>query len=90
MPTTDFTRSLTTHEQKFFNPCFAPRPAGEVPTSDILDAPKYAIEINADWLPHLIGALSVLDQDDAWLGTESQIAHARSQVNEFIASIVSV
>lgn len=86
--TSDFTRSLTSTEYKFVRPYFAPRPAGMIPSAGILDNPTYVLAINAEWLPHLLGALSVLDQSDAWQGTESEIEQARSEVNALITAIV--
>lgn len=88
MGTSDSVRPLTSQEYKFARPYFAPRPAGDIPAAGILDNPTYVLTINAEWLPHLLGALSVLDQADAWIGTENEIEQARSEVNALIVAIV--
>lgn len=85
--TFDSTRSLADYEQQFVNPNFAPRPQGDIPSAGIQDAPTYTVQINAEWLPHVLGALAVLRQIDAWLGTENEIEDARSQVSALIAAI---
>ena len=60
----------------------------EIPSQAITDAPNYSMpNINAEWLPHIIGALAMLDQPDAWNGTETEVQAARSEVRRIIALI---
>lgn len=70
--------------ERWFSPRKRPRDA---PESGISDAPCYILRINADWLPDVIGALAVLDQQDAWLGDDDAIYRARSEVNKLIAQL---
>lgn len=67
-------------------PEFAVRGAHPIPSAGIADSPTYCLEINAGWLPHVLGALSVLDQPDAWQGTESEIEAARDQIRKLMTS----
>jgi hypothetical protein len=85
----DFTRSLADFERQFMQKHYAPRPAAPVPTASIDAIPRYSpFPVNEQWLEHLIGVLGVLDEYDAWIGTEEEINVARSDVRRFIASFV--
>lgn len=81
-------RPATDADTSILNPAFAPRTAQEIPTTAIDDSPTYCFEINEDWLPHILGVLSALDQPDAWLGTESEIEAARDQIRKLMTSDV--
>ena len=59
----------------------------QIPTTSSTEEPRLCLTVNAEWLPHLIGALSVLDQPDAWSGTEAEVNQARSEVRRVIALI---
>jgi hypothetical protein len=46
------------------------------------------LEVNDEWLGHILGALEVLDQQDTWVGTEDDILDVRRQVNEMMAAFM--
>lgn len=83
-------RALTEFEQTLYMPNYVPRPRRSAPGTAILDAPSYYTRINADWLPHILGVITALDQPDAWQGTEAEIDDARNQIREFIDSLKRV
>lgn len=56
-----------------------------VPTAGIFDAPTCCVQINLEWVSHIIGALEVLNEDRAWLGTDEQIYSARQQIEQLMA-----
>lgn len=58
-----------------------PNPA-PIPTPNIFDEPLVGMCINAEWAAHFRGAFDILDQPDAWLGTDEEIFLARMQVTE--------
>lgn len=68
---------------------FAPRTEPKpIPEAAWNDAPLYCLQVNGEWLSHVIGALNVLDQPDAWLGDDDEIFAARQQVNEIILKLM--
>jgi len=73
-------------DRPIIKPQFAVRGAYPIPSADIFDTPTYCFEINAEWLPHILGALDVLDQPDAWEGTEADIEAARDQIRKLMAA----
>ncbi|MFA5706792.1 MAG: hypothetical protein WDA41_10595 [Candidatus Neomarinimicrobiota bacterium] len=58
-----------------------------IPQADHDDPPLYCLSGNAEWLTRLIGALHVLEQRDAWSGTESEVDSAIQNVKELLARI---
>lgn len=80
------TRSLTEFDVTLLHPRYAPRPARDVPGVEIDQAPYYCLKINEQWIPHLLGVFTALDQLDAWLGTESEIDDARNEVRKLMSS----
>lgn len=59
-----------------------PRPA---PAANIDDLPASCVKVNRSWVPHLLGALESLTQDDAW----SQAGyHAQQQIEALMAALV--
>ena len=58
-----------------------------IPQADHDDPPLYCLSGNAEWLTRLIGALHVLEQRDAWSGTESEVDSAIQNVKELLAKI---
>lgn len=66
-------------------PAFAPRPPAVMPIFDIKSGPLLCMTFNFAWLPHLLGALAVLDQPDAW--TNDAAATARNQIRTLMASV---
>lgn len=73
-------------DRALLNRHYAPRKAQPIPSAGIADSPTYCLEINQDWLPHVLGALGVLDQPDAWTGTEAEIEAARDQIRQLMTS----
>lgn len=58
-----------------------------IPSADISDEPIYCLAGNAEWLHRLVGALHVLEQPDAWAGTDSERFRAIQNVKELLARI---
>lgn len=52
------------------------------------DEPLRCLQVNDEWVSHIIGVLNVLDQGDTWAGTDEEIADARQQVNEIILAFM--
>jgi len=71
-----------------FVPLFAPivKPLPR-PNAGVFDEPASCIRVNKEWLSYIRGALEVLDQPDAWDGTEAQIEYTRDQVKELINAL---
>lgn len=71
-------------------PAYAPRPQPTpIPTAAWNDAPLFCLAVNDQWVSHILGALSVLDQPDTWIGTEEEIYAARQQVNEIMLALMT-
>lgn len=68
------------------NPDFVVRGQYDIPATAIDDNPSLCVGINYDWIPHIVGALDVLDQPDAWNGTETEIENARAEIRKLIAN----
>lgn len=80
------TRPLTEFDVTLLYPRYAPRPARDVPGVEIDQSPYYCLKINEQWIPHLLGVFSALDQLDAWTGTESEIEDARNEILKLMSS----
>lgn len=75
--------------QKLSVPRYAPRlKPTPIPTAAWNDAPLFCLEVNDEWVSHIIGVMTALDQPDTWLGTEDEIRDARQQVNEIILAFM--
>lgn len=73
------------------HPYYVPRPEPlPIPEAGVFDAPYMCLRINSSWASHLLGVLEVLDQPDAWIGTDEEIEAARNQVRELIAKLGEV
>jgi hypothetical protein len=71
-------------------PRYAPRiDAGIIPSASIFDDPLACVSINRQWVSHVLMALNVLDQQDAWKGTEAEIANARQQIRQMMLYLMS-
>lgn len=68
-----------------YAPVTKPQP---VPISAPFDEPCECLFVNAEWRGYLVGALEVLDQVDAWDGTDEEIQTARDGVTEIIACLI--
>lgn len=79
-------RPASDADRALLNRHYAPRTPQNIPSAGIVDSPTYCLEINAEWLPHVLGALKVLDQPDAWKGTETEIEAARDQIRQLMTS----
>lgn len=79
-------RPLSDSDKPLFNARFSPRGQYAIPVSNINDSPVRCFRVNNQWLAHIIGVLDALDQPDSWLGTETEIDNARSQIRSLIAS----
>ncbi|MEM6284165.1 MAG: hypothetical protein AAF787_18375 [Chloroflexota bacterium] len=61
-----------------------------VPTPGGTDDPVSVLQVNTEWLSHVIGVLSVLEQRDSWTGTDAEIYAAQQAVEQIIASVQGV
>lgn len=83
-------RPKTEIDNQIYSPDYSPRPRSAnfaIPTSDILASPLLCFSVNEQWVGHIIGVLSALDQPDAWVGNADEIEDARQQVRKLIGSI---
>lgn len=70
-------------------PLYAPRPKPTpIPAAAWNDAPLFCLGVNDEWVSHILGVLTALDQPDTWLGTEEEIFAARQQVNQIMAALM--
>src|SRR6056297_1117240 len=67
-----------------YAPRQVPLPA---PTVGILDDPTECITVNAEWFSHLLGAISALEQPDAWAGDDDERYRALQEIEKLIASV---
>lgn len=71
-------------------PRYAPRlQATPIPGAAWNAAPLFCIKLNDEWVSHVLGVLTALDQPDTWLGTAEQIYAARQQVNEIMVAFMN-
>jgi len=71
-------------------PVYAPRPEPTpIPTAAWNDEPLYCLEVNDQWISHILGVMVALDQPDTWIGTPEEIDAARQQVNEIMAAFMA-
>lgn len=71
-------------------PEYVPRPKPtSIPTAAWNDAPLFCLQINDQWVSHLLGVMTALDQPDTWLGTDDEIFAARQQVNEIMLALMN-
>lgn len=83
-------KSIQDITQQIVAPKYAPRTEPKIiPTAAWNEAPLFCLKINDEWLSHVLGALNVLDQSDAWSGTDDEIEAARQQVNEIMLSMMT-
>lgn len=69
---------------------YVPRPQPtEIPTAAWNDTPLYCLKVNDQWVSHLLGVLTALDQPDTWIGTAEEIDSARQQVNEIMLALMA-
>ena len=77
--------------QKLSVPRYAPRiQPTPIPTAAWNDAPLFCLEVNDEWVSHILGVMIALDQPDTWIGDEDEIRAARQQVNEIMAAFMEV
>lgn len=71
-------------------PNYVPRPKPlAIPNAALTDEPRLCLTINAEWAEHVLGVLQVLDQPDAWLGTDEEIDAAREAVNQMYVMLMT-
>jgi len=58
------------------------------PQAGIFDEPFVCVPMNLLWLPHIWGALDVLNQPDTWQGTEAEQFTARQQIERLLLATV--
>jgi Collagen triple helix repeat (20 copies) len=76
--------------QKLSVPRYAPRlKPTPIPSAAWNDTPRFCLEVNDEWVSHILGVMSALDQPDTWVGDEDQIRAARQQVNEIMLAFMS-
>lgn len=72
-------------------PRYAPRPnALPIPSARWNDEPLMCLEVNDEWVSHILGVMSAMDQQDTWKGDEDAIRDARQQVNEIMLAFMEV
>lgn len=72
-------------------PRYAPRlKPTPIPGAAWNAAPLFCLKLNDEWVSHILGALTVLDQPDTWQGSEAQIFAARQQVNEIMVAFMNM
>lgn len=77
--------------QKLSVPRYAPRlEPTAIPEPAWNDAPLLCLQVNDEWVSHILGVMIALDQPDAWIGTEEEIFLARQQVNEIMLAFMEV
>lgn len=75
--------------QQLAVPRYAPRPKPTaIPTAAWNDEPLFCLQVNDEWVGHILGVLTALDQQDTWIGTEDEIYAARQQVNEIMLALM--
>lgn len=76
--------------QQLAVPRYAPRPQPTIiPTAAWTDAPLFCLAVNDEWVSHILGVMTALDQPDTWIGTEDEIYAARQQVNEIMLALMT-
>lgn len=71
-------------------PRFVPRPEpSAIPAAAWNDAPLFCLQVNDQWVSHLLGVLEALDQPDTWIGTDEEIFAARQQVNQIMNALMT-
>lgn len=77
--------------QQLAVPEYAPRPKPTpIPEAAWNDAPLFCLRLNDEWVSHVLGVMTALDQPDTWEGTEEEIDAARQQVNEIMLAFMAV
>lgn len=82
-------RPLRDEDQHIIAKEYAPRSfrgSFPVPGAQSTEAPTYCLKVNASWVGHVIGALMMMDQQDAWTDSSGAIEFARNEVRKLIAS----
>lgn len=75
--------------QQLSVPVYAPRPAPlPIPAAAWDAAPLMCLEVNDEWVAHILGVLVAMDQPDTWIGTPDEIYAARQQVNQIMAAFM--
>jgi len=75
--------------QKLSVPRYAPRLEPlPIPAPRWNDEPLLCLQVNDEWVSHILGVLTALDQSDTWLGTDDEIFDARQQVNEIMLAFM--
>lgn len=70
-------------------PRYAPRlKPTPIPTVPWNAEPLFCLQVNDQWVSHILGALEVLDQPDTWIGMPEEIYAARQQVNAIMAAFM--
>lgn len=76
--------------QQLTAPRYTPRPQPTpIPTAAWNDEPLFCLQVNDQWVSHILGVLDALDQQDTWIGTEDDIFAARQQVNEIMNALMT-
>jgi hypothetical protein len=58
-----------------------------IPSAQPFDAPTRCLVVNAEWAGYLVGVLDMLDQPDAWIGSDVQKAVAQQNIREIINAL---
>lgn len=70
-----------------YTPRLKPTP---IPEAAWNDTPLFCLRLNDEWVGHIIGLLSALDQPDTWKGTSEEIEAAREQVRQITIAFSQV
>lgn len=68
-------------------PRYAPRiKPTPIPGAAFNEAPLLCLQVNDEWVAHILGLLEALDQPDTWQGTPEAIEAARDQVRNIMGA----
>lgn len=83
--------NITDVIQQLAVPRYAPRiKPTPIPGAAWNEAPLFCLKLNDEWVSHVLGVMTALDQADAWEGTDDEIYAARQQVNEIMAAFMQM
>lgn len=68
---------------------FAPRPEPlGIPDTAWNDTPLLCLQVNDQWVSHVLGVMEALAQRETWLGTDSEVDNALNNVDQIIAALM--
>lgn len=80
-------RTKTKPTQYYRYPLAPRKTPRQAPTVGIFDEPYVCTRINQEWLSHILGVLTVLTEEDAWDGSESEKYRAQQEIEKLLNSL---